>query len=287
MATPISPETTPTPIASSPLHIDVLTIFPEMIEGYCRQSIVGRALQDRRLELAVHDLREGSSDAHRSVDDAPFGGGAGMVLGPEPIFNVVEAVKPARPIILMSPTGRQFDQQVARELAGDLGAFTLLCGRYEGIDQRVIDHLVDDQISIGDVVLAGGELAALVVIEAVARLVPGVLGNEASIVEESFSSGLLEYPHYTRPAEFRGWRVPEVLVGGNHQAIAAWRHAAALAETLAKRPDLIEARGGLRPGEVELLEFHGYPLKTTAPGSARDCEAAGRGDVSLEERDQL
>lgn len=249
----------------SKLHVDVLTIFPEMITDYASQSIIGRAQREGRLELAVHDLRDGATDARRSVDDAPFGGGAGMVLAPEPIFSVVERVQPARPLILLSPVGRRFDQSLATELAEGNQAFTLLCGRYEGIDQRVIDELVDDQISVGDFVLAGGELGALIIIEAVARLLPGVLGNEASIVEESFSAGLLEYPQYTRPAQFRGITVPEVLLGGNHQAIARWRHARSLALTLAKRPDLIEARGGLSQDEVELLSQHGYSLKTTAP----------------------
>jgi tRNA (guanine37-N1)-methyltransferase len=206
-----------------------------------------------------------------------------MVLGPEPIFSVVEQMHPARPIILLSPAGRRFDQHLAKELCEGERAFTLLCGRYEGVDQRVIDELVDDEISVGDFVLAGGELAALVVIEAVARLLPGVLGNEASIIEESFSAGLLEYPQYTRPADFRGLTVPEVLLGGNHQAIARWRHARALALTLAKRPDLIEARGGLSPDEVELLSQHGYPHRTTAPDSAGNFTTAGCGDAFVEE----
>src|SRR5438067_8721210 len=186
-----------------------------------------------------------TQDPHRSVDDSPFGGGAGMVLMPEPIFACVEAIDPPRPLYLLGPGGRRFDQSVARELAATEGGFSLLCGRYEGVDARVRDHLVDGELSIGDYVLAGGEVAAMVVLEAVGRLVPGVMGNESSADEESFAGGLLEYPQYTRPAEFRGWTVPEVLRSGDHGRIAAWRRAQALARTLRDRPDLLDARGGL------------------------------------------
>ncbi len=244
-----------------PLRIDVLTIFPPVVEHYAAASILGRATGRGLLDLRVHDLRSAASDPHRSVDDAPFGGGPGMVLAPEPVFGAVEQVAQGpgglpRPLLLLSPSGRRFDQGVAEDLAGSAG-FSLLCGRYEGVDQRIADHLVDGELSIGDIVLAGGELAALVVVEAVARLVPGVLGNDDSAGDESFADGLLEYPQYTRPAEFRGWEVPEVLRSGDHGRIARWRRARSLAVTLERRPDLVEARGGLTPDEVELLADHG------------------------------
>jgi len=192
--------------------------------------------------VRVHDPREWATDAHRSVDDAPFGGGAGMVMTPEPLFAAVEATEPVRPLFLLSPGGRRFEQTLARELAAGEG-FALICGRYEGVDQRVADHLCDDELSIGDFVLAGGEAAALVVVEAVARLVPGVLGNDESPEHESFGerAGLLEEPQYTRPAEFRGWLVPEVLRSGDHVRIARWRRAQALHRTRARRPDLLPA----------------------------------------------
>jgi len=241
------------------LRVAVFSIFPETIETYCRESIVGRAQRDGVFEVTVHDLRAGADDARRSVDDSPFGGGAGMVLAPEPVFNAVERADPPRPLLLMSPSGVPFDQRRARELAS-MPAFSLLCGRYEGVDDRVASHLVDGELSIGDYVLSGGELAALVVIEAVCRLVPGALGNEASVEEESFSDGLLEYPQYTRPADFRGLEVPEVLRSGDHQRVARWRHAEALHRTLERRPDLIARRGGLSEAEVRLLAEHGYPL---------------------------
>jgi tRNA (guanine37-N1)-methyltransferase len=269
------------------LRVDVLTIFPELIRDYAAVTILGRAQREGYLELQTHDLRDGASDARRTVDDSPFGGGAGMVLSPEPIFRVVEEKNPPRPIIFLSPTGRRFDQSVARELARDAGGFSLLCGRYEGIDQRVIDELVDDELSIGDFVLAGGELGALTVIEAVTRLLPGVLGNEESVVEESFSAGLLEYPQYTRPAEYRGKAVPAVLLGGDHQAVAKWRLAASLAKTMERRPDLIEARGGLSVDEVTLLSQHGYSVGTAAPESARIFQAASSGDAFVEERKKI
>lgn len=235
------------------MRIDVFTIFPELIEGFTGHSLLGRARSRGLLDVRAHDLRDGATDVHRTVDDAPFGGGAGMVLMPEPVFRVVEAVDPLRPLLLLGPGGRRFDQALARELAAGAG-FSLLCGRYEGVDHRIRTHLVDGELSIGDYVLAGGEVAACVVIEAVARLVPGVMGNAASAEHESFSDGLLEEPQYTRPADFRGWVVPEVLRSGDHGRIARWRRAQALARTLADRPDLIEARGGLAPEERALLE---------------------------------
>ena len=257
------------------MRIDVFTIFPEMVEGFVSQSLLGKARRDGVLDIRVHDLRSAATDPHRSVDDAPFGGGAGMVLAPEPIFGAVELVDPPRPLLLLGPGGRRFTQAVAHELAGlapsATGGFSLLCGRYEGVDQRVVDHLVDGELSIGDYVLAGGEAAAFVVIEAVARLVPGVMGNAASADDESFADGLLEYPQYTRPASFRGWDVPEVLLSGHHGNVEQWRRAAALARTVERRPDLIEARGGLSGEEMRLLERHGYPVPS--PGNPEEPDA--------------
>jgi tRNA (guanine37-N1)-methyltransferase len=243
------------------VRIDVFTIFPGMLEGFFGESLLGRARQRGILDVRIHDIREHTTDVHRSVDDLPFGGGAGMVLTPEPVFAAVEAAEPPRPLYLLSPGGRRFDQAMAHELAERTASagFSLLCGRYEGVDQRVVDHLCDGELSIGDFVLGGGEVAAMVVVEAVARLVPGVMGNAESATEESFTSGLLEHPQYTRPAEFRGWAVPEVLRSGDHGRIARWRLAAALHRTLTARPDLIAARGGLSDAEVGLLESFGYP----------------------------
>lgn len=245
-----------------PLRIDVFTLFPEVIDHYADASILGRARVREQLDLRTHNVRDAATDAHRSVDDAPFGGGAGMVLAIETVFRSVEQVASSeeglpRPLVLLSPAGRRFNQRVAHEFAGLPGGFSLLCGRYEGVDQRVADHLVDDELSIGDFVLAGGELAALVVVETVARLVPGVLGNDLSADDESFSAGLLEYPHYTRPAEFRGWQVPEVLRSGDHNRVEEWRRVQALVRTLERRPDLIADRGGLTDQEVRLLAEHG------------------------------
>ena len=242
---------------TSTLRIDVFTIFPDMVEALAGRSLLGRARKEGRLDVRVQDLRAASTDPHRSVDDAPFGGGPGMVLMPEPLFAAVEAVDPPRPLWLLGPGGRRFDQAMAHELAGS-GGFSLLCGRYEGVDARVGEHLVDGELSIGDYVLAGGEVAALVVLEAVGRLVPGVMGNQASAGEESFADGLLEYPQYTRPASFRGFEVPEVLRSGDHGRIRAWRRAAALARTLALRPDLLAARGGLTDEDRAVLEAHGF-----------------------------
>ncbi|HET7523589.1 MAG TPA: tRNA (guanosine(37)-N1)-methyltransferase TrmD [Acidimicrobiales bacterium] len=238
------------------MRIDLFTIFPELVRPWTEASLMGRAARAGVLDVRVHDLRSGTTDPHRSVDDAPFGGGAGMVLAPEPIFTVVEREDPPRPLLLLGPGGRRFDQGWAAELAAGEG-FSLLCGRYEGVDHRVREHLVDGEMSLGDFVLAGGEIAALAVVEAVTRLVPGVMGNDESSLEESFAGGLLEYPHYTRPAVFRGWGVPEVLRGGDHGRVARWRRAQALARTLEERPDLIERRGGLTPEERDLLAEFG------------------------------
>jgi tRNA (guanine37-N1)-methyltransferase len=238
------------------VRIDVFTIFPDMVQHFASQSLVGRARQAATIDIRVHDLRQATTDPHRSVDDAPFGGGAGMVLMPEPVFAAVERADPPRPLLYLSPAGRRFDQQAAAGLAA-AGSFSLLCGRYEGVDERIRQHLCDGELSIGDVVLSGGEVAAMLVIEAVSRLVPGVMGNDASAGDESFSDGLLEYPHYTRPADFRGWEVPEVLRSGDHARIARWRRAQSLHRTIDRRPDLITARGGLGPEDRRLLAEFG------------------------------
>lgn len=235
------------------MKIHVFTVLPQILEPAFAGGLLGKARERGVVEVVVHDLRHYTTDRHRSVDDTPFGGGAGMVLAPDPIFRAVETVQPPRPLFLLSPGGRQFHQAMAAELAVG-GGFSLLCGRYEGVDERVRQHLVDGELSIGDYVLAGGEAAAFVVVEAVTRLVHGVMGNEASAEDESFADGLLEYPHYTRPAEFRGWTVPEVLRSGDHGRVARWRRAGALARTLANRPDLIEKRGGLTQEEERLLQ---------------------------------
>jgi tRNA (guanine37-N1)-methyltransferase len=235
------------------VRVDVYSIFPEYLDGPLAVSLLGRARERGLLDVRVHDPRDWTSDRHRSVDDTPFGGGAGMVMAPEPLFAAVEATDPVRPLLLLSPGGRTFDQRVARELAAGAG-FSLLCGRYEGVDQRVADHLCDGELSVGDFVLAGGEAAALVVVEAVARLVPGVMGNEDSAGDESFGDGLLEYPQYTRPADFRGHVVPEVLRSGDHARIARWRRARAIRRTLERRPELLDpARGRSLTAEEEAL----------------------------------
>lgn len=241
------------------MRVDVFTIFPELIEHFCSESLLGKSREAGLLDLRCHDLREFTVDVHRSVDDAPFGGGAGMVMRPEPIFACVEDVRPPRPLLLLSPGGRRFDQEFAGELArthdSPNGGFSLLCGRYEGVDHRVREHLVDAEVSVGDVVLSGGEVGACLIIEAVTRLLPGAMGNATSPVTESFGSeGLLEEPQYTRPAEFRGWVVPEVLRQGNHAQIEKWRRAQALHRTLVARPDIIARRGGLTEDERRLLE---------------------------------
>ncbi|HLF98952.1 MAG TPA: tRNA (guanosine(37)-N1)-methyltransferase TrmD [Acidimicrobiia bacterium] len=236
----------------SAFRVAVFTVFPEYLAGPLSISILGRARAAGLLDVSLHDPRDWTTDRHRTVDDAPYGGGAGMVMLPEPLFAAVEAVDPPRPLYLLSPAGERFDQSKARELA-EGGGVSLVCGRYEGVDQRVADHLCDGELSVGDFVLAGGEAAALVVIEAVARLLPGVVGNEESPADESFETAtngpngppntLLEYPQYTRPAEFRGWSVPEILRSGDHPQIARWRRAQAIRRTLERRPDLVSDLG--------------------------------------------
>lgn len=240
------------------MRIDVITIFPAMIEEFAAHSLLGKGGREGAFDLRVLDLRSVAVDPHRSVDDAPFGGGPGMVLAPEPIFETVEQAGAMRPLILLSPAGRRLDQRIVDELAAGDG-FSLLCGRYEGVDERVRRELVDDEISVGDYVLAGGEVAAMVILEAVVRLLPGVMGNASSGVDDSFSSGLLGCPQYTRPAEYRGMAVPEVLRSGDHGRVARWRRAQALARTCKLRPDLIAARGGLSDADRELLAEFDLP----------------------------
>jgi len=224
---------------------NVLTIFPEFFRGPFEHGVIERAQKAALIEIRVHDLRNWTRDRHKTVDDRPFGGGEGMVLKAEPIFEAVEAIWPGRSpgdrkrrVVLLSAQGRKFDQALAREFAG-LDELLLICGRYEGVDERVAEHLVDEEISVGDFVLSGGELPAALVIDAVARLREGVLGNKDSALRESFSEdGLLDCPQYTRPAEFRGWKAPETLLGGNHEEIRQWRRSAALEKTARLRPDL-------------------------------------------------
>jgi tRNA (guanine37-N1)-methyltransferase len=236
------------------VRVDVFSIFPEWFAGPLDASLLGKARADGRLDVRLHDPRTFSTDRHRSVDDTPYGGGAGMVMTPGPLFDAVDAVGPARPLLLLSAGGRPFDQAVAAELAAGDG-FSLICGRYEGVDQRVADHLCDGELSIGDYVLAGGEAAAAVVIDAVARLLPGVMGNDRSAGDESFADGLLEYPQYTRPLEFRGHAVPNVLRSGDHARIDRWRRAEALRRTRSRRPDLLADRPLTADDEALLREF--------------------------------
>jgi tRNA (guanine37-N1)-methyltransferase len=223
------------------MRIDIVTIFPDYFAGPLDAALLGKARANRLLDIRVHDLRAHTTDRHRTVDDEPFGGGPGMVMKPEPWFDAVEAIdgwEGARRVLL-TPAGRRFDQKTAEQLSAE-PQIVLMCGRYEGIDERVSSGLATDEISIGDYVLAGGESAALVVVEAVSRLIAGVVGEPASLVEESFSTGLLDYPHFTRPAEFRGMPVPEVLLSGDHAAIERWRREQAIERTKERRPDLLD-----------------------------------------------
>ena len=224
------------------MRIDVLTIFPDAISPFVRASLLGKALERGLVDIRVHDLRDYATNKHRKVDDEPYGGGVGMVMTPEPFFAAVEAIAPDRTrddprVILLSPQGRRFEQRVVKELAA-LPWIVLLCGRYEGVDERVAEHLADEELSIGDYVLAGGEAASLVVIDAVTRTVPGVVGEPESVARESFEDGRLDHPHFTRPESFRGMRVPEVLLSGNHGEIERWRNAEADRRTRQRRPDL-------------------------------------------------
>ena len=237
------------------MKFDIVTVFPRMVRGPLEEGIVGRAIERGILDVAVHDLREHTTDRHRVVDDVPFGGGPGMVLKPEPLFRAVEHIRAQRgkpaAVILTSPDGRRFTHAEALRLSR-LGHVAILCGRYEGVDDRVRQHLATEELSIGDYVVSGGELAALVIVDAVARLVPGVVGDEQSVERDSFARGLLDFPQYTRPAEFGGWAVPPVLLSGHHREIEKWRRCEALARTLERRPELL-ANASLGPEDQQLL----------------------------------
>lgn len=237
------------------MHIDILTLFPQMFQGMFSLGIFKRAIDQKLVSVGIHNIRDYSHDKHHTVDDYPYGGGAGMVLKPEPIFEAVESIKrepDTVPIILLTPQGRLFSQQVAQELS-QYSHLILICGHYEGVDERVREHLATDEISIGDYVLSGGELATMVVIDAVFRLLPGVLGSEASPLDDSHVAGLLEYPQYTRPATYRGWSAPEVLLSGNHAQIANWRREQAIRRTLEHRPELLD-KAKLSSEEKGLVE---------------------------------
>ena len=236
------------------MDIDILTLFPEAFQGVFSFSIFQRAIEQKLVSIAVHNIRDYTHDKHHTADDYPYGGGAGMVLKPEPIFEAVEAIKKEdeTPVILLSPQGRLFCQQIAQELAA-YRRLILICGHYEGVDERVSEHLVTDEISIGDYVLSGGEPAAVVVIDAVVRLLPGVLGSAESLVDDSHVGGLLEYPQYTRPPVYREWSVPEVLLSGNHAQIAQWRREQAIRRTMKRRPELLQ-KAELSPKEKKLIE---------------------------------
>lgn len=237
------------------MRIDILTLFPNMFTGFFSESIMRRAVDRGIVQIGVHNFRDYAHDKHRTVDDYPYGGGAGMVLRPEPLFEAVEAIaggdSPAH-VVLLTPQGRLLKQRVARELAG-FERLLLICGHYEGVDERLREHLVNDEISIGDYVLSGGEPAAMVVADVVVRLLPGVLGSEESLEEESHAQGLLEYPQYTRPEVFRGWPVPEVLLSGNHAQIARWRWEQSLKRTLERRPELLH-EANLSSEDYRLIE---------------------------------
>jgi tRNA (guanine37-N1)-methyltransferase len=222
------------------MKIDIVTLFPEICRAPLNESIMKRAQKNGIVDLSIHNLRDWTTDKHHVADDAPFGGGQGMVMKPEPIFAAVEELRnQTSKVILMSPAGRGFDQQMATQLSGE-SHLIIICGHYEGVDHRVIEHLVDLEISIGDYVLTNGAIAAVVLVDAVARLMPGVLGHEQSAVDDSFGHGLLEAPQYTRPAEFRGWKIPDVLLSGNHAEIERWRKEQAIQRTRESRPDLLE-----------------------------------------------
>ena len=235
------------------MRIDIVTLFPEICRGPLSESMMKRARENGALELHIHNLRDWTADKHHVVDDAPFGGGQGMVMKAEPVFKAVEELQEKTPnaqrstlnvqlrkprVILMSPAGRRFDQELARQLSTE-SHLIIVCGHYEGVDHRVVEHLIDEEISIGDYVLTNGAIAAVVLVDAIVRLIPGVLGDEQSALDDSFREGLLEAPQYTRPAEFRGWRVPEVLLGGNHGEIVKWRKEQSQKRTRENRPDLL------------------------------------------------
>lgn len=249
------------------MRVDIFTLLPDVFPAYLNASILQRAGANGLLDVQVHDIRAWTTDRHHVTDDTPYGGGGGMVMKPEPVFAAVESVlgaPPTCPVILMTPQGRVFNQKIAMDLAG-LPRFALLCGRYEGIDERIREHLVTDEISIGDFVLTGGELPALMVLDAVARFIPGVLGDPDGALDDSHASGLLEYPHYTRPPVFRDWSVPEILLSGHHAAIHRWRREQALARTLARRPDMLE-RAELSKADLKFLQELKEKLSDDADG---------------------
>jgi len=248
------------------MQFEVFTLLPEVFSPYLESSILKRAREHELVVVNIHNIRDYTHDRHHMTDDTPYGGGGGMVMKPEPVFEAVETVlgldphqtppRPACPVILLDPQGRVFNQSIAKELSQH-EKIALLCGRYEGIDERIREHLVTDEISIGDYVLTGGELPALIVIDAVSRLIPGVLGDPDGAVDDSHATGLLEYPHYTRPPEYREWKVPEILLSGNHGKIEQWRREQSLLRTLARRPDLLE-KLDLTEKERIFLKEHGW-----------------------------
>jgi tRNA (guanine37-N1)-methyltransferase len=262
-------------------RFDVVTIFPSIIEAYIGESILKRAVLNGRLDVKAHDLRDYTTDRHRTVDDTPYGGGAGMVMKVEPMHKAISSICSdgiERRRILLSPQGRTYNQAIAEELAAEKRRLLLVCGRYEGIDERVRDLLVDEEISVGDYVLTGGELAALVIIDSVTRLCPGVLGDDSSSKEESFSWGILDYPHYTRPPEFMGLKAPEELLSGNHAKIAEWRRKQALRRTLANRPDLLET-AGLSAEDRRMLQELCSQKETIMSEEDDGSDKGGRGAV--------
>ncbi len=241
------------------MRFSIFSLFPNVFDPYLNTSILKRAQDNGALQVKTYNIRDWARDKHHTTDDTPYGGGGGMVMKPEPLFAAVEEVlgsPPPCPVILLSPQGRTFSQRIAIELAGN-DHIAMLCGRYESVDERIRQHLATDSISIGDYVLTGGELPAMVIVDAVTRLLPGVLGNPQATLEDSHASGLLEYPHYTRPPEFRGWAVPEVLLSGNHAEIAQWRRRESLRRTLQYRPDLL-SQANLDEGDLAFLENLGY-----------------------------
>jgi len=242
------------------LQIDVLTLFPEAFSGYLQHSIIGRAIERHFVDVRLHDIRSYTHDKHNTADDYPYGGGAGMVMKPEPVFEAVESVisgdeNTEYQVILLTPQGRMFTQEIAGELAARKNII-FICGHYEGVDERVAEHLVTDEISIGDYLLSGGESAAMVVMDSLVRLLPGAIGSGTSLDEESHVGNLLEYPQYTRPPEFRGWQVPDVLLSGNHKEIALWRRQQSIMRTARRRPDLLR-KASLTEAEYRMLKSSG------------------------------
>ncbi|MCX6007283.1 MAG: tRNA (guanosine(37)-N1)-methyltransferase TrmD [Chloroflexi bacterium] len=242
------------------MQIDILTLFPGAFSGYLQHSIIGRAIERNFVDIRLHDIRSFTHDKHGTADDYPYGGGAGMVMKPEPVFEAVESIKSGvekseYPVILLTPQGKILTQEIAEKLAS-LQNIILICGHYEGIDERVAEHLVTDEISIGDYLLSGGETAAMVIIDSLVRLLPGAIGSQTSLDEESHVGNLLEYPQYTRPPEFRGWHVPEVLLSGNHKEIATWRREQSILRTARRRPDLLK-RASLTEAEYKMLKSIG------------------------------